>query len=186
MWPITLSGRLPIVDLVSRYLTNYLIRRELTSYRISLTPVSCGTVVLCGISTCFQVLSPCMRQIAHALLTRSPLSYIQASSPATPFDLHVLSTPPAFVLSQDQTLVFNPQSGSYWFSPAPRLKLIPELTVVSPLTLYRFQGSPLASRVSFVTLSRERLIILTQPASFVNTFFKVFFDFFQLFSFPEH
>ena len=26
----------------------------------------------------------------------------------TSFDLHVLSTPPAFVLSQDQTLVFNP------------------------------------------------------------------------------
>ena len=115
MWPITLSGRLLIVDLVSRYLTNYLIRRELTSYRISLTPVSCGTVVLCGISTCFQVLSPCMRQIAHALLTRSPLSYIRASSPVTPFDLHVLSTPPAFVLSQDQTLVFNPFNLVFWF-----------------------------------------------------------------------
>ena len=27
MWPATLSGRLLIVDLVSRYLTNYLIRR---------------------------------------------------------------------------------------------------------------------------------------------------------------
>ena len=32
------------------------------------------------------------------LLTRSPLG------PKTSFDLHVLSTPPAFVLSQDQTL----------------------------------------------------------------------------------
>ena len=121
MWPITLSGRLLIVDLVSRYLTNYLIRREPTSYRISLTPVSCGTVVLCGISTCFQVLSPCMRQVAHALLTRSPLSYIRASSPATPFDLHVLSTPPAFVLSQDQTLVFNPYNLVFWF-PSPTSK----------------------------------------------------------------
>ena len=28
MWPATLSGRLLIVDLVSRYLTNYLIGRE--------------------------------------------------------------------------------------------------------------------------------------------------------------
>ena len=27
---------------------------------------------------------------------------------ASPLDLHVLSTPPAFVLSQDQTLMFNP------------------------------------------------------------------------------
>jgi hypothetical protein len=36
------------------------------------------------------------------LLTRSPL--IQGASSPSPFDLHVLSTPPAFVLSQDQTL----------------------------------------------------------------------------------
>ena len=28
MWPFNLSVRLPIVDLVSRYLTNYLIGRE--------------------------------------------------------------------------------------------------------------------------------------------------------------
>ena len=73
MWPITLSGRLPIVDLVGRYLTNYLMGRELTPHRNSFTPVPCGTVVLCGISTCFQVLSPCVGQIAHALLTRPPL-----------------------------------------------------------------------------------------------------------------
>ena len=32
-------------------------------------------MVLCGISTCFQVLSPCVGQIAHALLTRPPLEY---------------------------------------------------------------------------------------------------------------
>ena len=36
----------------------------------------------------------------------------------SPLDLHVLSTPPAFVLSQDQTLMFNP-------SPAPSLPLPP-------------------------------------------------------------
>ena len=35
MWPITLSGRLLIVDLVSRYPTNYLIRREPVLYRIA-------------------------------------------------------------------------------------------------------------------------------------------------------
>ena len=74
MWPITLSGRLPIVDLVGRYLTNYLIGRELTPNRIApFTPDGCPPVVLCGISTCFQVLSPCLRQVAHALLTRPPL-----------------------------------------------------------------------------------------------------------------
>ena len=52
--------------------------RELTPYRIApLTSLPCGNVVLCGISTCFQVLSPCAGQIAHALLTRPPLeSYL--------------------------------------------------------------------------------------------------------------
>ena len=91
-------------------------------------------MVLCGISTCFQVLSPSKGQVVHALLTRSPLvmfntNYSRPSvSPAwgptsllrndgrcleiigvkhNPFDLHVLGTPPAFVLSQDQTLEFD-------------------------------------------------------------------------------
>ena len=118
MWPITLSGRLLIVDLVGRYLTNYLIRRELTSHRIPpFTSKPCGFVVLCGISTSFDALFPCVRQIVHALLTRPPLGYIQASSPVSSFDLHVLSTPPAFVLSQDQTLVFNPLTCDSGFSP---------------------------------------------------------------------
>ena len=39
------------------------------------------------------------------LLTRPPLiSYQVLLLNMNPFDLHVLSTPPAFVLSQDQTL----------------------------------------------------------------------------------
>ena len=79
MWPITLSGRLPIVDLVGRYLTNYLIGREPTLHRIApLTPVRCLPVVLCGISTTFAVLSPCEGQVAHALLTRPPLKHISS------------------------------------------------------------------------------------------------------------
>jgi hypothetical protein len=74
MWPITLSGRLLIVALVGRYLTNQLIRREPIFHRISpLTPMPCGSVVSCGISTSFDALSPCERQVAHALLTRPPL-----------------------------------------------------------------------------------------------------------------
>ena len=125
MWPITLSGRLPIVGLVGRYLTNYLIGRELTSHRIApLTPSSCDIVVSCGISTPFDVLSPCERQIVHALLTRPPLEHSRASSQMSPLDLHVLGTPPAFVLSQDQTLMFNPFIASPG-SPGLAIKLIP-------------------------------------------------------------
>ena len=47
------------------------------------------------------MLSRCKRQVAHVLLTRPPLGI------STSFDLHVLGMPPAFVLSQDQTLEFN-------------------------------------------------------------------------------
>ena len=74
VWPISLSARLPIVGLVGRYLTNYLMGREPLPKRITpLTPFRCRFVVLCGISTCFQVLSPSSGQVIHALLTRAPL-----------------------------------------------------------------------------------------------------------------
>ena len=63
---------------------------------------------ICGISTNFSVLSPSYRQVTHALLTRPPLSFTKIipkeSIRKFPLDLHVLGTPPAFVLSQDQTL----------------------------------------------------------------------------------
>ena len=36
----------------------------------------CDPVGLCGISSRFQLLSPSLRQVTHALLTRSPLSQL--------------------------------------------------------------------------------------------------------------
>ena len=62
-------------------------------------------VVLFGISSGFPGLSQTVGQITHALLTRAPLEC--PPKRAFPFDLHVLSTPPAFVLSQNQTLQFK-------------------------------------------------------------------------------
>src|SRR6218665_136607 len=58
--------------------------------------------LISGISHRFPWLSQSEGQVAHVLLTRSPL--IRPASWPSPFDLHVLSTPPAFVLSQNQTL----------------------------------------------------------------------------------
>src|SRR5881628_3174927 len=55
-----------------------------------------------GISPNFLELSQSRGQVAHVLLTRSPLEHPPEGRAS--FDLHVLSTPPAFVLSQDQTL----------------------------------------------------------------------------------
>jgi hypothetical protein len=57
--------------------------------------------VISGIRPSFPGLSRSGGQVTHVLLTRSPLVYPEG---ALPLDLHVLSTPPAFVLSQDQTL----------------------------------------------------------------------------------
>ena len=48
------------------------------------------------------------------LLTRSPLNYSLAGVIA--FDLHVLGTPPALILSQDQTLMLKTL-----FHPSTRL-----------------------------------------------------------------
>ena len=58
----------------------------------------------CGINSPFGELSPTFRQIAHVLRTRAPLNKICIATNLVSFDLHVLSTPPAFVLSQNQTL----------------------------------------------------------------------------------
>ena len=186
VWPITLSGRLPIVDLVGRYLTNYLMGRELTLYRIPpLTPSSCDVVVLCGISTCFQVLSPCRGQIAHALLTRPPIE--QQPKSLSPLDLHVLGTPPAFVLSQNQTLMFNsfPRRGS--LKPLRRLSQITDClfalvlsNVVSRCIVFKdrllFRSRPSALR-AFGPLAGSSYIIphLTRSCQYLFELFLGFF-----------
>ena len=104
MWPVTLSGRLLIVALVGRYPANWLIGRESIFQRIApLMKSPCGGFMLCGISVLFRTLFPSERQVTHALLTRPPLGFGKQAFLA-PFDLHVLGTPPAFILSQDQTL----------------------------------------------------------------------------------
>ena len=89
-----LGGPLP------RHLANQT-RSHLSAHK-ALTSRGCPQEASCGISSRFQLLSPTERQVPHALLTRSPLK--QKPKSLLPFDLHVLGTPPAFVLSQDQTL----------------------------------------------------------------------------------
>ena len=105
MWLIILSDQLPVVALVSRYLANKLIGRELLHRRdlaAAFTVRPGDPTAVRGITRPLDRLSPTDGQIAHVLRTRSPLT--SRASPTGPYDLHVLSTPPAFVLSQDQTL----------------------------------------------------------------------------------
>ena len=98
VWGTTLSGPLPVVGLVSRYLTNYLMGRSPLPQPRKFPLAFLENQSSCGISRPFGLLSPAEGQVSYVLRTRSPLSL------AAPFDLHVLGTPPAFILSQDQTL----------------------------------------------------------------------------------
>ena len=97
MWLIVLSDQLPIDALVSSYPTNQLIGRGPILWRSS-------EKELCFPREAYAGLSAISRRYP------SPQGrFPRVTHPsATPFlrrayDLHVLGTPPAFILSQDQT-----------------------------------------------------------------------------------
>ena len=124
------------------------------------------------------MLFPSRGKVAHALLTRPPLE--DHPKVISPLDLHVLSTPPAFVLSQDQTLAFNP------------VYILPVCTGKTQLirnychnfafhSLYRFQGSAPIRR----SAARVSLCILSNIARKVNTYFSIILTFLQVFLNPE-
>ncbi len=73
MWLIILSNQLPVIGLVGRYLTNYLIGRKPLLKHPKALVFGYYPYTLCGISTNFSELSPTRGQVAYALLTRSPL-----------------------------------------------------------------------------------------------------------------
>ena len=135
-------------------------------------------MVSCGISTSFPVLFPSRGKVAHALLTRPPLEHLPKH--LSPLDLHVLSTPPAFVLSQDQTLAFNPV---YLTGLLPaRIKLIRNYCHnFAFLVLYRFQGSAPIRR----SAARVSLCILSNFARKVNTYFSFFLTFLRVLTISE-
>ena len=66
-----------------------------------------SSLTTCGINSPFGELSPTSRQISHVLRTLTPLNFHYIATIEVPFDLHVLSTPPPFVLSQNQTFRKN-------------------------------------------------------------------------------
>ncbi len=105
MWLIILSDQLLIAALVGHYPTNKLIRHKPILKREPKPSliITIKIIILFSISLSFPRLSQSLRQVIYALLTRSPL-YSSKQARSFSFDLHVLSTPPAFILSQDQTL----------------------------------------------------------------------------------
>ena len=107
VWLIILSDQLPIVALVGRYPTNQLMGRKLIPNRehrreAHFPPAACTA----GPYPVLAPLSEGYPRVRGRLLTcYAPVRHC-TQRPKSPFssDLHVLSTPPAFVLSQDQTL----------------------------------------------------------------------------------
>ena len=80
VWPVALSGRLPVEALVSHYLTNKLIGREPIPDRRSFPHPPRRASVISGISSCFQLVFRSQGQVAHVLLTRSPLMHPRRST----------------------------------------------------------------------------------------------------------
>ena len=110
MWPFILSDRLLIVALVGLYphqLANQT-QAHLQAEAFSEASFSKCLMRYSYIHSVLAPLSKCCPHLEGRLLTRySPVRHLVFTEINTPFDVHVLSTPPAFVLSQDQTLQKN-------------------------------------------------------------------------------
>ena len=107
MWPFTLSGRLPIVALVGHYPANKLIGRGLIQRRQVPKEPRLSPRRLAPSRT--HAVLPSVSRGYPPPLGRLPTRYSPVRCSCTPegalpLNLHVLGTPPAFILSQDQTL----------------------------------------------------------------------------------
>ena len=80
VWGTTLSGPLPVVGLVRRYRTNYLMGRSPLLSPRKFHQHSLVMPVSCGISCRFQQLSPASGQVSYVLRTRSPLTSYEVRS----------------------------------------------------------------------------------------------------------
>ena len=107
LWPVALSRRLPVAGLVGRYPANYLMGRGplLQRSKRSFPPPTCvngAYGVLAGVSPSYPPpegrLPTCYSPVRR---------WYSSPKGVSPHDLHVLGTPPAFTLSQDQTLHIN-------------------------------------------------------------------------------
>jgi hypothetical protein len=74
VWPVALSGRLPVTALVGHHPTNKLIGRGPIPDQKPFPPHPMRGTVISGISPGFPELSQSLGQVTHVLLTRSPLT----------------------------------------------------------------------------------------------------------------
>ena len=101
----------------------------------------------------------------------------------TPFDLHVLGTPPAFVLSQDQTLEFNLSVSLNTVAHFFRLVVFLFASVILDLSIGIDLACLLMHYIVFKVLSPplfcDSFCSIPQLLRFVNTFFSLFLKFFS-------
>jgi hypothetical protein len=109
VWLIILSDQLPIVALVGRYPANKLMGRGLIWKRQLASRGRLSPQSKLGAYTVLAAVSRRYPEFPGRLSTRYSPVRRSTQLPKEPFshDLHVLSTPPAFNLSQDQTLQFK-------------------------------------------------------------------------------
>ena len=103
------------------------------------------------------------------LLTRLPLDLKEASFLLLSFDLHVLSTPPAFVLSQDQTLHDRSFVWLDYFLPCSNSLLgiaTSHIGLIRSLYCSVFKEPSLFKRLDYLTTFKEVCQMI---------FFKIFF-----------
>jgi hypothetical protein len=106
VWLIVLSDQLPIVGLVGYYSTNYLMGRRLIFGRRNFN--NCHHVVPLHHLILVQLSLDYGRPKGRLPTRYAPVRHSSYDiATVRQVDLHVLSTPPAFVLSQDQTLHSN-------------------------------------------------------------------------------
>ena len=127
-----------------------MISRKLLPERRNVSSLYRSTASVRGIRPDFSGLSPSPGQITYVLLSRLPLA--RGPKPLRPFDLHALGAPPAFVLSQDQTLRICFGFGSFHYPVVKVLSAIADL-----------HHSPMDYGLS-IARSRQFLVISCQGA----------------------
>ena len=135
-----------------------------------------------------SVISHCYSPLIGRLLTcyspvRHGVQQVDKSSCLLPFDLHVLCTPPAFILSQDQTLNFCLIFFSHSNLPACLCFSYLFWTVLCPLGFIFSKGYCLFFNVLYsLKYSRSRLYIYNILLSVIcQHFYNNFLKFFNLF-----
>ena len=79
-------------------------------------------------------------RVTHPSATKASMSPPKLPQRLPPFDLHVLSTPPAFILSQDQTLMFWSLAKGWTLALPFFTVLLGFLLLNSLIFLLEFQG----------------------------------------------